>query len=144
MRRTDISNQLLDHLVSLRKQRRWHLDAQHLGRLQIDDELELSRTHDWQVGRFFALKDAASIDACLARQVRTPRSVAHEPAGFDKISEIIDRRHPVTRRLRNELHATISEQRVGIDHEGIDPFFHEACKRGIDVEIGADGKDFNL
>src|SRR5262249_7602619 len=46
---------LLDHLVSLRKQRRWHLDAQHLGRLQIDDELELGRTHDRQVGRFFAL-----------------------------------------------------------------------------------------
>jgi hypothetical protein len=44
-------NALLDHLVSAGEQRRWHGDAKRLRGLQIDDQLELGRLLDRQVGR---------------------------------------------------------------------------------------------
>ena len=53
-----------------------------LRRLQIDDELELRRPHDRQVGRLLALEDAAGVDAGLTITVREVGSVADQPAGF--------------------------------------------------------------
>ena len=54
-----------DHLVGGDEQRRRHGEAEHLGGLAIDDELELGRLHDRQVGGLRALEDAASVGADL-------------------------------------------------------------------------------
>ena len=42
------------------------VEAERLGGLEVDDQLELGRLHDRQVGRLLALENAAGIDAGLA------------------------------------------------------------------------------
>ena len=61
---------LFDQLVGEQLDRVGHLDAESLGRLQVDDELEPGRQPDRHFGRFLALEDAARIDAGLAKPVR--------------------------------------------------------------------------
>jgi hypothetical protein len=45
---------LFDHFVGADEQRRGHVDAEQLGHLQVDDELELGGLLDRQVGRIVA------------------------------------------------------------------------------------------
>ena len=47
----------MDHLIRPREHRRWDRQAEGLRGLQIDDELELRRLLDGQIGRFRALED---------------------------------------------------------------------------------------
>ena len=58
------------------------VEAEHPGGLGVDDQLELGRLHDRQVGGLRALEDAAGIDAGLTPRIRQVRSVAYQPAGF--------------------------------------------------------------
>jgi hypothetical protein len=53
---------LLDYLIGARRQTRWHLDAERLGGLEIDHELELGQLLDWQIGGLISFENAASID----------------------------------------------------------------------------------
>jgi hypothetical protein len=59
------SNPSVDHLVGLQEQRRRHLDAKDVCRLQIDHELELARLHDGEFGWLLAFEDASDIDTDL-------------------------------------------------------------------------------
>jgi hypothetical protein len=63
-----------------------HGEAEHRGGLGVDDQLELARLHNWQVGGLSALEDAPSIGAGLAPRIRNVGSVAHQPAGFGKVA----------------------------------------------------------
>jgi hypothetical protein len=54
---------LLDHLVGTAKQREREGDAERLGRLQVDDELDFGWLLDRQVGRLVALENPADIRA---------------------------------------------------------------------------------
>src|SRR5262249_19303326 len=89
---------LFDYFVGTGEQRRRNYEAEHVGGLQIDDQLELGRPQDWHVGRLFSLQDATGKNAGLADQVSVIRSVAHQPARFGIVAERKDRRHCVTRR----------------------------------------------
>jgi hypothetical protein len=44
----------LDHLVGAREQRDWRVEAQRLGSLEIDDQLEFGGLLDRQIARLFA------------------------------------------------------------------------------------------
>ena len=46
---------LFDYLVGAGEQRRRHLEAERLGSLEIDHDLEMGRQHDRQVSGLFAL-----------------------------------------------------------------------------------------
>ena len=47
----DVGLGLLDHLVGKHEKVVRDVDAEQLGGLEIDDQLEFGRLHDWQVGR---------------------------------------------------------------------------------------------
>jgi hypothetical protein len=57
---------LFDHLVGKREQGRRHVDAKRLGGLEVNDQLELGRLHNRQVGRTLSFKNPACVDAYLA------------------------------------------------------------------------------
>src|SRR3979490_2685132 len=98
------------HRVGGGEQSGRNVDAEHLRRMQVDDELELAGTQDRHVPRLLALEDAAGIDAGLAKLVHGARSVAHQSADLDKIAHVRDRRHRMARYLRDDLDATVAEQ----------------------------------
>src|SRR5580700_5369528 len=77
---------LLDHLVGGREQRRRHVDAKRLGGLEVNDQLELSRLHDWQVGRPLSLKNLACVDAYLAICIGKSGSIADQSSGCGKFA----------------------------------------------------------
>jgi len=45
-------NPLFDHLIGLSPQQLRHCEAERLGHLQVDDELEFCRALDRKLGRF--------------------------------------------------------------------------------------------
>jgi hypothetical protein len=58
---------LFDDLVGACEHRGRHVEADRLGCLQVDDQLELARPHDRQIAGLLALEDAADIDAAQKR-----------------------------------------------------------------------------
>src|SRR5262252_7241526 len=88
----------LDHLVGAGEQHRRHVDAEQLRRLLVEDEFELGRLHDWQIGRFCPLEDSADIDADLTIAVGNARAIAHQAADIDKFAYWVSRGDRVSRR----------------------------------------------
>src|SRR4051812_37213896 len=60
---------LFDHLVGGRLQCERHCNAERLGGLEINHQLEFGRLHDWQVGGLLSFENTANIDAGLTERV---------------------------------------------------------------------------
>ena len=112
--------------------------------LQVDDQLELGRLQDRQVGWLLALEDATGIDAGLANQVGIARSVAHQPAGFGILAQRVDRGHRVARRQRGELHARLTNNGSRPTRSASARFCTRHRKGRVDVATCAGGEDFDL
>jgi len=75
--------QLFDHLVGEQLHRIGDSEAKCFGRLHIDDELELCRLLNWQVGWLLALENTPHIVAGLTVGVGSVSAIAHKTARQD-------------------------------------------------------------
>ena len=64
-----VEHALLDHLVRLQQQQRRNRQAQRLGRLRIDDQLELRGLLDGQISRLGAFQELVDVDCGAPSQV---------------------------------------------------------------------------
>jgi len=84
-----------DHLVGAREERLWHGEAERLGGLEIDDQLDPGALVDRQIGGFLTLEDPSGVNADLVKGSREARSIADQAAGSGVITKSIDRRKAV-------------------------------------------------
>ena len=66
--------------------------AKRLGSLKVDNKIELRGLQYRQISRFFALKDAASVDANLPVRVSNARPKADQAAFVSIFAELINGR----------------------------------------------------
>src|SRR5262249_9635319 len=135
---------LFDHFVRDGHYPWRQLDAEHSGRLKVDDELEFGRLQHWQVGGFGPFKDAAGIDADLTKSVPEVGAVAHQPTGCHISSLGISRRNPVTRRQGGKLYGAANEKCVAADEEGIGALPRKCGKGLIDLSDRTGIEDLKL
>src|SRR6516162_2168281 len=81
-----------DHLVGDGEHAGRNGEAERLGRLHVNDQLEFGRLLDRQITGLFAFKNAAGMDPDQVESVRKIRSVAHETASLDELASPIQRR----------------------------------------------------
>ncbi len=92
-----------------------------MGRSAVDDQRELRRLFDRDVGGLGALDDAAGIGADLAIGIRHACTIAHQPAGFGEIAHPICRGQRVARRQVDQLDAPFGEKGVEADEQRVGP-----------------------
>ena len=120
------------------------VEAERLGGLEVDDQLDLGGLLDRQVGGLLALENAARIVAGPAVRVGIAAAVAHQAACSDELAILEDRRHRVSERQRAELFALAVEECVGDDHECAGPSLDQSCESVVDVALGACVEDIQL
>src|SRR5262245_13370863 len=84
--------QLFDHLVGNGEHSGRERDAERLGGLEVDDELELGRLNHRQIGRLLAFENPPDIVAALSISIRSVGSVAHETASRRELPPIENNR----------------------------------------------------
>jgi hypothetical protein len=127
------SRRLFDYLVGTAEHHRRDCDADGLGRIDIDDEVEFGRLDDRQVRRLGALEDAPGIDPNLAVSITEAGAIAHEPAGRRKVGKRIDTRHLVSRGKGCDLTAAVYKEAVSSDHYDVGVEFADLSEYSIQI-----------
>src|SRR5207248_9640560 len=83
----------LDHLVRAGEDRERHGEAERLGGLEIDHQLEFGGLFDRQIGRLGALEDLSGVSADYAKGGSKARSIADQATGHGELTKLIDRRN---------------------------------------------------
>src|SRR5262245_779815 len=115
-----------DHLVGELLEMQWHVEAERLGGLEIDHQLELAGLEDGQMRGLHTLKNLPGIKAGLAPGFRPAAAVAHQSAGGDEFGPFVDRRDRVARGQCYKPLAHDLEEDAGAIHDCIDL----ACSHG--------------
>jgi hypothetical protein len=89
---------LFDHLIGAGEQRRGHSEAECLGGLEVEHELELGRLHHGQLRRLGALEHSPGEDVGLAIGVREAHAVTQQAARLQKVGKRVDARDCVLTR----------------------------------------------
>jgi hypothetical protein len=132
-----------DDFVGACEQRRWQIDAERPGGLQIDDKLKLGRLRDRQIGRLGALENFAGVNADLANTVSDVGSVAHQPASLDEVPLGQNHRNAVARRQHSKLDASTVEVIARGNEEGIGSLTREGGEGSIDLAVRAGFEDID-
>src|SRR5713226_4559923 len=96
---------LFDHLVGALLKMQRHVEAELLGGLEIDHQLELDRGLNGKLARLRALEDAIGIGRRAPKIVGLVSSVGQQAAEFSEETDRIDGREPIASRQRNDLYA---------------------------------------
>src|SRR5262245_8769915 len=131
------------HVGELLKMQR-HLDPERPSRLHIDDELELGRLQDRQIGGLRTLQDLTGVGTDLVIHVHAIAIVGHQSAGFDSLATGIAHGNPVMCRKRDKLEASAREEDITSDVQGVGAIAHESGEGRLDLAAGAGVEDLNL
>src|SRR5215468_6522953 len=113
-----------NHLVGERQQLIGDFEAERLSSFAVKDEFEFVYLLNGQVSRFDALKNATDVNAAFVIAIPEHRSVAHQAANFDILSDFVERRNCVMRRKRDKVLAPAVEERVGSHKKRIGPLLN--------------------
>jgi hypothetical protein len=92
------------------EQRRRHVEAQRLCRLEVEDRFVLGRHLHRQVGRLCTAQDAVDVCCRLSKYVDDINPVGHKSAIHDEVAPSVNRRQVVFGRERdNEIAMSNSE-----------------------------------
>jgi hypothetical protein len=105
------------------------------GMVRPDDELELGRLHHRQIGRLFALEDAPGISAGQTICIEQTRSVAHEAAGLNELTEGIYCGRRMVGRQRGELIAPRGKQGLSVYRDRADRCSTSLAK-AVSISLG--------
>src|SRR5262249_15134117 len=120
-----------DHLVGAGEQRWRNIEADSLGRDQIDDKIIIGRLLDRQIARLGAAQDLVHVLGGAAEKRVEIRPIRHERAGLSMLAGINDGREPRTRRKCEYACA------VG----GNEPIDHHVKRVGLTLECFEGGRD---
>src|SRR4051812_11357729 len=90
-----------NHLVGDGKHARWNGDAERLGRLEIDDQIEFGGLHNRQIARLFAPQDSTGIATRFAVCFYEISAIGHESPSKDKLSPLVNCWYGMASRERN-------------------------------------------
>src|SRR5512132_611351 len=133
---------LFDHLVGPGEQRRWDRHAQRLGRLEVDDQLELGRLLDRQVARPGALQDLVHEDGRALGHRQQTRAIGHEGPGQREFPEIAHRGQSVLRgKVGDDFPGQPRGHRIGQHDHGLHTLVHHDLEGLLDLGslAGLDG-----
>src|SRR5262249_53900153 len=119
---------LLNHLVGKREHRRGHLKAERLRGFEVDDQLELGRLQNRQIGRSGAFEDSTGVNGDLAKLLGVIRRIADEPPIIDEFALKIHGRNSMLRREPHNPALQIIECWVIYDRKSTGTAADEACK----------------
>src|SRR5439155_9287018 len=119
-------------------------EAELLGHLEIDDQLDLGRLNNWQISRLRSFEDARGVETNLAIGVHEIRTVADESARCRELAKGVASGNCMMCCERNDLIALVRKETIGGCQEGIRaPLFHRgercvqfrrsACTQDIDL-----------
>src|SRR5205085_2345591 len=106
-----------DHLVGTHEQGSRHGQAESLGRLEVDEQLDFRGLLNRKVDGLLALENPASVDAALNVPVNNAASIAQQAASGSELTQLVHRRQRVTHRQIGDLVDLTVEENIGTDHE---------------------------
>src|SRR5262249_52555863 len=132
----------LNQFSCLQEKRVCHGNAKSACGLEIDDEIELGRLQNRQVGRFFALENSANVDAQLMLGVTEATSIAYQASINGVLPGGEYRRHRVAREYGAEPFAVAAEQGVGNDEQRVDLLIRKTGDGWLEIAFGAGSDNF--
>src|SRR5262249_14048642 len=109
------SNRLFDHLVRGDQQVGRYGQAERLRGLQVDDQFELGRPNNRQIGRLRAFENATNVDAKLSVHVGNAVAIAHKATGCGVLTQLEGGRDTMACCQGDKLIASAVEKRGRAD-----------------------------
>src|SRR5215472_2606364 len=135
---------LFDGFVSEREQPGRYFDAEDLGDLEVDHELDLGRLQDRKIGRLHTLENLSNINAGLTKGIAKIGAIAHQSTGYDVLAQWIHGRYPIAGRQRDDLVLPANQKTLSGDDQCVNLMFGHRRKTDVDLPHIASGKNNKL